>query len=78
MYNEVNQFNKEFYPNPTTEQLLSVSNEKLRLKFFSTSSLIVNIVTLGGEAMVSWADEPSKVFNLRGVGDRIALTSGKI
>ena len=78
MYNEVSQFNKEFYPNPTTEQLLSVSNEKLRLKFFSTSSLIVNIVTLGGEAMVSWADEPSKVFNLRGVGDRIALTSGKI
>ena len=77
MYNELSKNNKEFYPNPTTEQLLSVSGEKLRLKFFTESSIIVNIVTLGGEAMVSWADDLSTVFNLRGVGDRIALTSGK-
>ena len=48
MYNDVNQFNKEFYPSPATEQLLSIFNEKLRLKFFSTSSLVVNIVTSGG------------------------------
>ena len=78
MYNVLNKDNYQFYPNPTSEQLLSVSVEKLKLKFFTTSSLIVNIVTLGGEAMVSWSDNPETVFNLRGVGDRIALTSGKI
>ena len=77
-YNIINKDNYQFYPNPSTEQLLSVPTEKLRLKFFTDSSLIVNIVTLGGEAMVSWADDLQTVFNLRGRGDRLTLTSGKI
>ena len=77
MYNERGKDDLQFFPNPSTEQLLSVSREQLSLKFFTTSSLIVNIVTLGGEAMVSWADDLQTVFNLRGVGDRLALTSGK-
>ena len=76
-YNVINKDNYQFYPNPSTEQLLSVSVEKLRLKFFTDSSLIVNIVTLGGEAMISWADDLQTVFNLRGRGDRLTLTSGK-
>ena len=77
MYNDVDQNTYQFYPNPSTEQLLSVSRDKLRLKFFTTSSLIVNLVTLGGEGEIVWADDPNTVFNLRGRGDRLAMTSGK-
>ncbi|MBQ6284750.1 MAG: hypothetical protein IJK67_00360 [Bacilli bacterium] len=77
MFNVISQSDIEFYPNPTTEQLLSVSEDKnLILKFFTSSSLIVNIVTLGGEAEVVWADDENKIFNLRGRGDRLSLTSG--
>ena len=77
MYNVISSSDYEFYPNPSSEQLLSVSVDQLRLKFFTTSSLIVNIVTLGGEADVHWAKDQSMVYNLRGNGDRLALTSGE-
>ena len=77
MFNTITQNEIEFYPNPSTDQLLSVSDDKtLTLNFFTSSSLIVNIVTLGGEATVVWKDDENNVFNLRGRGDRIALTSG--
>ena len=77
MYNDIASSTDQFYPNPSTEQLLSVSKDKLRLKFFTTSSLIVNFVTLGGEGEIAWADDPNTVFNLRGIGDRLSMTSGK-
>ena len=77
MFNDLSPNKIEFYPNPTTEQLLSVPDDKtLSLNFFTSSSLIVNIVTLGGEAEVIWADDENKVFNLRGRGDRLSMTSG--
>ena len=75
MYNFKGENNIEFYPNPSTEQLLFLSVDSLNLKFF-TSSSIVNIVTLGGEAEVIWADKPQNIYNLRGRGDRLTLTSG--
>lgn len=77
MYNVISSSDYEFYPNPSSEQLLALSVDQLRLKFFTTSSLIVNIVTLGGEADVHWAKDQSMVYNLRGNGDRLALTSGE-
>lgn len=76
MYNKITEKKFEFYPNPSTEQLLSVQTEQLRLKFFTTSSMIVNFVTLGGEADIMWANDEANVFNLRGRGDRLSLTSG--
>ena len=76
MYNIISDTNYEFYPNPSSEQLLSVSADKLRLSFFTRSSLIVNLVTLGGEAEIIWERDPSTVYNLRGKGDRLTLTSG--
>ena len=76
MYDAVNANNTLFYPNPSSEQLLSVNVEKLELKFFSYSSLIVNFVTLNGEADIMWKGDPSIVYNLRGKGDRLSLTSG--
>ena len=77
MYNDLGTNDIEFFPNPSTEQLLSVSEDtKLTLTFFTTSSLIVNIVTLGGEAEIVWADDENKIFNLRGRGDRLSMTSG--
>ena len=76
MYNFKGENNIEFYPNPSTEQLLFLSVETLNLKFFTSSSIIVNIVTLGGEADITWVDRPQNVYNLRGRGDRLTLTSG--
>ena len=76
MYNVVSDSDYEFYPNPSSEQLLSVSSDKLRLRFFTRSSLIVNLVTLGGEAEIIWDNHPADVYNLRGKGDRLTLTSG--
>ena len=75
MYNFKGENNIEFYPNPSTEQLLFLSVDTLNLKFF-TSSNIINIVTLGGEADITWVDKPQNVYNLRGRGDRLTLTSG--
>ena len=77
MYNRVTDKEVEFYPNPSTEQLLSVQTERLKLKFFTTESMIVNFVTLGGEADIRWANDDQNIFNLRGRGDRLSLTSGE-
>ena len=77
MYNVISPMDHEFYPNPSTEQLLSVQGNQLRLKFFTTSSIICNIITLGGEANVKWSKDNTNIFNLRGSGDRISLTSGE-
>ena len=76
MYNFKGEKNIEFYPNPSTEQLLFLSVDSLNLKFFTSSSIIVNIVTLGGEADITWIDKPQNVYNLKGRGDRLTLTSG--
>ena len=75
VYNIISNDKYEFYPNPSTEQLLSVSVEKLVLSFPS-SSIIANLVTLDGEANIAWENEPNTVYNLKGYGDRLSLTSG--
>ena len=67
----------EYNPNPYTEQLLSVPGEQLRLVFPGSESVMVNIITLNGQAEVSWKSDPTTVFNLRGADDRISLSSGK-
>ena len=67
----------EFYPNPTTEQLINIPGDTLRLAFPGTNSIMVDIVTLYGHAEVSWKSDPETKFVLRGVGDRISLYSGK-
>jgi hypothetical protein len=77
VYNYVTYDLFEFNPNPTTEQLLAAPGEKLRLAFPGTNSIMVDIVTLNGHAEVSWKNDPEKVFILRGVGDRLSLSSGK-
>ena len=67
---------EEYYPNPNTEQLLSILGEKLNLKFFTNSSILVNIISLGGEAEIKWADSPNNTYNLRGKGEGLSLTTG--
>ena len=76
VYNYISYDLFEFYPNPTTEQLLSVPGEQLRLSFPGSDSVMVNIVTLNGHAEVSWKSEPDRKFVLRGVADRLSLSSG--
>ena len=76
VYNYISYDLFEFYPNPTTEQLLSVPGEQLRLSFPGSESVMVNIVTLNGHAEVSWKSEPDRKFVLRGVGDRLSISSG--
>ena len=65
-----------YYPNPSTEQLLSVSGEKLNIKFFTSSSLFVNLISLGGKAEIKWADDPNSIYNFREKGEGLSLTSG--
>ena len=67
----------ELNPNPFSEQLLSLSGDNLMLNFFSSSSLIINIVVLNGEAKIFWDNYPNEIYNLRGRGDRLSLTSGE-
>ena len=67
----------EFNPNPSTEQLLACPGDKLRLVFPGIDSVMVNIITLNGHAEVMWKNDPETIFNLRGAGDRISLSSGK-
>ena len=76
-YNIIDQNYFELYPNSIKEQLLSVSEgKKLNLKFFIESGIIVNIITLGGEAAIKWAHDPNNIYKLRGNGDRLTLTAG--
>ena len=77
VYNYITYDLFEFNPNPTTEQLLAVPGEKLRLAFPGTNSIMVDIVSLNGHAEIYWKNDPEKIFILRGVGDRISLSSGK-
>lgn len=77
IYNYISYDLNEFYPNPSTEQLLYVSGDRLRLSFPCTESITVNIASLNGHAELSWKNDPNTVFVLRGMGDRISLSSGK-
>ena len=76
LYNFISHDIFEFYPTPGKEQLLSVAAEQLRLQFATEKSLLVNIVTLTGEAEVYWKSDPNTIYSLRGRGDRLALSSG--
>ena len=67
----------EFNPNPNTEQLLACPGEQLRLVFPGINSVFVNIETLNGYAQLYWKNDPKTIYNLRGAGDRISLSSGK-
>jgi hypothetical protein len=67
----------EFNPNPNTEQLLACSGDQLRLVFPGSESVMVNIITLNGHAEIYWKNDPKTIFNLRGAGDRISISSGK-
>ena len=77
IFNYVTYYLFEFYPNPTTEQLINVPGDILRLAFPGSNSIMVDIVTLYGHAEISWKSDPETKFVLRGVGDRISLYSGK-
>ena len=76
IYNRLPKNNLEYYPNPGTEQLMSVQREQLKLKFNINSNKIVNLVSLGGEADIKWANDDQNIFYLKGKGDRLSLTSG--
>ena len=68
----------EFYPNPNTEQLLSLpeEGEVLNIAFPCSETVLVNIDDLYGHAEISWKNDPEKVYVMRGAGDRISLSSG--
>ena len=67
----------EFSPNPSTEQLLACNGDQLRLVFPGKNSVMVNIETLNGYAQLYWKKDDQTIYNLRGVGDRISMSSGK-
>ena len=63
------------YPHPSSEYLISATLEPLRLQFFTYSSIFINIVSLGGEAIIKWSDARNNFYYLRGRGNRLALSS---
>ena len=77
LFNYISHDITEFYPTPGKEQLLSCSYDKLTLSFATEKSILVNIVTLFGEAEVFWKNDSSTIYSLRGRGDRLTLSSGK-
>ena len=62
-------------PNPTSEQLISVK-ETVSLKFDTGADVIVNFVSVGGEADIYWVNDEESTFTLKGSGDRLTITSG--
>ena len=76
IYNYLSHDLFEYKSNPTGEQLLAFSCERLRLDFPVINSIMVDIVTLNGYAEIYWKNEPEKVYILRGAEDRISLFSG--
>ena len=67
-------FDKEFTPNPSTRQILPVKNEKyLKLNFKTQKSLLINLVSIYGEAKLYWEKEPNVKYHLRGRDDRISF-----
>ena len=67
----------QFYPNPNTEQVIAISFKEVNITFPGTDPVSVSIVTLDGNGQIFWQKDPQKVFDLRGEGDRLTLTSGK-
>ena len=68
----------EFNPNPNTGLLLECSGDQLRLVFRDSESVMVNIIILNGHCEVFWKNDPKRIFSLRGAGDRISISSGKV
>ena len=67
-------FDKEFSPNPSTRQILPVKNEEhLKLNFKTQKSLLINLVSIYGEAKLYWDKEPNVKYHLRGKDDRISF-----
>ena len=67
-------FDKEFTPNPSTRQILPVKNEKyLKLNFKTQKGLLINLVSIYGEAKLYWDKEQNVKYHLRGRDDRISF-----
>ena len=66
------------YPKSYGEQLFSVLDNKLKLAFPDNYGIIVDIVAIYGQAEIFWSNEPDKIFNLNGNGDKITLYSREL
>ena len=67
-------FDQELSPNPSTMQVFPVKHEKqLKLKFITQKGLLVNIVSIFGEAKFYFVKDPEVKYHLRGRDDRISL-----
>ena len=70
-------YNYLVYPNPSSEQVVVVLPVHLvSLQFNTDTDIIANIVTVAGEAEVYWANEPGNIYQLKGSGDKLTITSG--
>ena len=64
----------EYSPNPTSEQLYFISGT-IRFKFPENNDMIIDIITIKGQAELYWKKEQNKIFYLNGKDDRISLSS---
>ena len=69
------------FANPSSAQILSAKKgQELALRFQVKQDMIASIISLAGEAEIAWVTLNGKqnVYNLKGDGDRLTITSGKI
>ena len=67
-------FDKELSPNPSTMQVFPIMHESyLKLKFNTQKGLLINIVSIFGEAKLYLEKEKDIIYHLRGRDDRLSL-----
>ena len=64
-------------PNPSTAQIFAIGGNEIQLNFETTKDLLINIVSLSGEAAFFWdtPEEKEIEYYLNGFEDRLTLTS---
>jgi len=66
-------FDQELSPNPSTMQVFPLKNDNLKLKFLTQKSLLINIVSIFGEAKLYFKKEKNVKYHLRGRDDRLSF-----
>ena len=75
VFNDIDSNVHEFYLNPTSYLLSFSKVDTLRLKFFSSSNVLINIVSLYGSAEIFWTGDEHNVYYITGSNQRLSISS---
>ena len=66
---------KELIPNLDLMYIFALKNEEIIFSFINKRNIVINIVSLNGEAQIFWDGESDSKYSLRGTDDILTLTS---